>query len=526
MGFLDHWEHWMLLGVLGLGTLLMLTASLGVLRTPNALARMHAAGLGSSLGILLLLLATGYYFQFVGNHEKGSLLLVVALGCLLLVTNPIATTAMSRAVMKSSPDNDRRHLAVDEYTGAGRSTVPVPSEPDTMIYVDRRGWDSSKWDTYDRDVLPLWVADMDFRSPEPIINALQVRASHGIFGYGAMEEAVGEFFCTHLLEQYNWHVTPDQLVFLPGLVSGLNLVCRAVGRPGSGVMTHEPVYPPFLVAPGLQGRTLQSVPMPFDDDNGLLRFGLDFDGFRAAADPSTALFLLCNPHNPTGRSLERHELLELAEFCLNRGIVICSDEIHCELMLDGRRHLPIASLEPEIADSTITLMAPSKTFNMPGLGCSVAVVSNPALRALVQQTALGIIPHVNVMGYAAALAAYSHPDCRTWLDELRQTLTANRDYMEQALRSSFPGIRTTRPEGTYLSWVDFGAVVENPYRFFLNHARVAFNDGSRFHTAGGHAWARINLGTSRANLEEAVARMEEAVARQHDSAPSAGADIG
>ncbi|MYA05366.1 MAG: putative C-S lyase [Caldilineaceae bacterium SB0664_bin_22] len=517
MEVLNHWEYWMLLGFMGLGTLLMLTASLGVLRMTNALARMHAAGLGSSLGILLLLLATGYYFQFMGNHEKGSLLLMVALGFLLLVTNPIATTAMSRAVMRSSPDNDRQYLALDEYAVGKRLTVPVPSEPNTMIYVDRRGWDSSKWETYDRDVIPLWVADMDFRSPDPIIKALQVRAAHGIFGYGATEEAVGEWFCTHLLERYDWHVTPDQLVFLPGLVSGLNLVVRAIGRPGSGVMTHEPVYPPFLVAPGLQDRKLQSVPMPHDHNGGLLHFRLDMERFRAVADDSTALFLLCNPHNPTGRSLARHELLELAEFCLNRSIVICSDEIHCDLMHEGRRHLPIASLEPEIADSTITLMAPSKTYNMPGLGCSVAVVPNPALRTLVQQAAMGIVPHVNVMGYAAALAAYSHADCRTWLEELLRTLTANRDYMEQALLAAFPGVRTTRPEGTYLSWVDFGAVVENPYRFFLNHARVALSEGSRYHTTGGHTWARINLGTSQSLLEEAVARMQAAVAQHQGS---------
>ena len=507
----------MLLGVMGLGTLLMLTASLGVLRMTNALARMHAAGLGSSLGILLLLMATGYYFQFMGNHEKGSLLLMVALGFLLLVTNPIATTAMSRAVLKSSPDNDRQYLVVDEYAVGNRLTVPVPSEPNTMIYVDRRDSDSGKWRMYDRDVIPLWVADMDFRSPEPVIEALHARAAHGVFGYGGMEEALGERFCSHLLAQYNWHVTPDQLVFMPGLVSGLNLVVRAIGRSGSGVMTHEPVYPPFLATPGLQDRKLQSGPMPHDDHDGLLGFGLDMELFRAAADDATALFLLCNPHNPTGRSLERHELLELAEFCLNRSIVICSDEIHCDLMHEGRRHLPIASLEPEIADSTITLMAPSKTYNIPGLGCSVAIVPNPALRTLVEQAAMGIVPHVNVMGYAAALAAYSHPDCRTWLEELLQTLTANRDYMEQALLAAFPGVRTTRPEGTYLSWVDFGSVVENPYRFFLNHARVALSEGSRYHTTGGHTWVRINLGTSQSLLKEALARMQAAVARHQDS---------
>ena len=517
MEVLNYWEYWMLLGIMGLGTLLMLTASLGVLRMSNALARMHAAGLGSSLGILLLLLATGYYFQFVGNHEKGSLLLMVALGFLLLVTNPIATTAMSRAVMRSSPENDQQHLAVDEYTVSGRLTIPVPSEPNTMIYVDRRGWDSSKWETYDRNVIPLWVADMDFRSPDPIIKALEVRAAHGIFGYGSTEGAVGEWFCTHLLEQYDWHVTPDQLIFLPGLVSGLNLVVRAIGRSGSGVMTHEPVYPPFLVAPGLQDRQLQSVPMPHDDRDGLLHFRLDMERFRAAANDATTLFLLCNPHNPTGRSLERRELLELAEFCLNRSVVICSDEIHCDLLHEGRRHLPIASLEPEIADSTITLMAPSKTYNMPGLGCSVAIVPNPALRTLVERAAMGIVPHVNVMGYTAALAAYSHPDCRTWLEELLRTLTANRDYMEQALLAAFPGVRTTRPEGTYLSWVDFGAVVENPYRFFLNHARVALSEGSRYHTTGGHQWARINLGTSQSLLEEAVTRMQAAVAQHQNS---------
>ena len=507
---ITDWLLWLLLGLTGAGTLLMLLAAWGNLTLPNAIARMHASGLGSTLGILLLLLAAGLYFHRLG-HENDTLLLMGVLGFFLFLTSPMATTAMTRAALKPPDSRERQFLGQDELTVHYTAHQPLPQETDSMEYIDRQGSDSSKWGLYAPDVIPLWVADMDFKSPQPILDALQARVEHGVFGYGGQSTRLAEVFCEHLDRTYAWQVSPGDIVFLPGLVCGLNAVTRSIGSPGSTVMSFEPVYPPFLGAPGNQNRHLQTVRLHYHEDRGLLQYYFDLDDCRRQANDSAALFLLCNPHNPVGRSFTREELLALAEFCQDRNIVLCSDEIHCDLLLGETRHIPVASLAPEIAQNTITLMAPSKTFNMPGLGCSMAIVQNPALRAALMQAMAGIVPHVNVLGFAAAAAAYGDPRCHAWVQELCRMLTANRDYLVTRIQEGFPAARLTRPESTYLGWIDFGAYVDNPYRFFHAQAKVALSPGDRYFTQGGHSFARINMGTSRAMLEQALDRMQEAV---------------
>ncbi len=249
---------------------------------------------------------------------------------------------------------------------------------DFHTVIDRRNTASLKWDKYKgRDILPLWVADMDFKSPPSVLKALQDRVEHGIFGYAVTPEALIDITVSMLFEQYEWQVHPDWLVWLPGLVTGLNVTCRAVGSPGDDVLTAIPVYPPFLSAPLHFQQNIVTVPLESRDG----RWEFDFDSLENAITPKTRLFMLCNPHNPVGRVFTRDELLRIAAICEKHDLIICSDEIHCGMILDSDKfHIPFAVLGKELQDRTITLMAPSKTYNIAGLGCSFAVISNAQLR--------------------------------------------------------------------------------------------------------------------------------------------------
>ncbi|HUM89840.1 MAG TPA: PatB family C-S lyase, partial [Candidatus Competibacter sp.] len=286
----------------------------------------------------------------------------------------------------------------------------------------RRDTDSLKWQRYG-DALPLWVADMDFLSPEPVLAALQERVAHGVFGYGAPPDALTETICARMAEHYRWTVTPEQIVYLPGLVSGLNVVCRAIGEPGDEVLVQTPVYPPFLSAPTNQDRRLLAAELTAEIRDGRLYYTIDDDAFAAAIGPRTRLFILCHPHNPVGRAFDATERTRLAAICERYDLAICSDEIHCDLLLDGRQHVPFATLSPEIARRCITLMAPSKTFNIAGLGASFAIIQNPELRRQFKHAMRGIVPDANILSLTAALAAYRHGG--DWLRELLVYLAAN-----------------------------------------------------------------------------------------------------
>jgi cystathionine beta-lyase len=372
--------------------------------------------------------------------------------------------------------------------------------------IDRCHSDSTKWCRYDEDVLPLWVADMDFAAPEPVIRALQERVAHGVFGYGQPPDGLREVIQERLARLYSWHVETDEILFLPGVVSGFNLACEAIGAPGDEVLVEPPIYPPMLAAPENTGRVRKVVPLA----DGRGRYEHDFDGFERAITDRTSLFLLCNPHNPVGRVFEAAELERLAGICLRHDVVICSDEIHCDFVFDGRQHVPIGSLAPEVAARTITLLAPSKTFNIAGLKCSVGVVQDPELRARLQQAARGLVPGVNVLGFAAALAAYR--DGQSWLDELLVYLEANRDCVVETVATHMPGVTCQQPEGTFLAWLDCreAGIPGDPCQFFLERARVALNDGAVF-GQGGEGFVRLNFGCPRATLTAALERMRVAL---------------
>ena len=376
--------------------------------------------------------------------------------------------------------------------------------------VTRQGTDSLKWQRYG-DALPFWVADMDFPAPEPVLAALRERVAHGVLGYGAPSDELTETICARMADLYGWAIEPEQIVYLPGLVCGLNVVCRAVGEPGDEVLVQTPVYPPFLTAPGNQDRRLVTIELMARSHDRRIYYTFDDAVFAAAIGPRARLFILCHPHNPVGRTFGVRELERLADLCERHDLVICSDEIHCDLLLDGRKHRPLATLAPEIARRCITLMAPSKTFNIAGLGASFAIVQNPELRRRFKWTMRGIIPDANILTLTAALAAYRHGG--DWLSELLPYLTTNRDAVVDYLLRHLPGIRATVPEATYLIWLDCreAGIPGNPHRFFLERAGVALNDGETF-GPGGAGFVRLNFGCPRALLMEGLERMREALA--------------
>jgi cysteine-S-conjugate beta-lyase len=382
-------------------------------------------------------------------------------------------------------------------------------------FPERRGTDCAKWDFYLEEVLPMWVADMDFVSPPQISAALIERAQHGVFGYPIGTEGnprelkeLREVIQQRLAEQYKWQIKPEDLVFLPGVARGFNMACNMfAGQPGS-VVVETPLYKPILEAPAHSG--LERRDVTFQQDLAG-EYRTDWDDFTAALQEGASLFILCNPHNPLGRVFTQEELERKAEACLKTGVVICSDEIHCDLVYSGHQHIPIASLSPEIAANTITLMAPSKTFNIPGLQFSFAVVQNRDLRKRFIKAQQGLVGWVNVMGLAAALVAYR--DCQGWLDELLFYLEANRDFLANILRAELPLIEMSPVEGTYLAWLDCRKAFPqdaDPYRLFLEHGRVAFIDGASF-GKGGQGFIRLNFGCPRPMLQEALERMKKAL---------------
>jgi cystathionine beta-lyase len=373
--------------------------------------------------------------------------------------------------------------------------------------IDRRHSDSVKWHYYGDDVLPMWVADMDFLSPEPVLRVLRERVEHGVFGYGTDLPELRTVVVDRLASLYNWRVTPQDLVFVPGVVTGFNLACRAVAAPGDGMLAQTPVYPPVLRVPANVGLTCDEMELTRQPDG---YYTIDFDALEKAITDRTRVFVLCNPHNPVGRAFQRQELERMTEICLRRNVVICSDEIHCDLLFSGVRHWPIASLDAEIADHTITLIAPSKTFNIAGLQCSVAIIQNADLRKKFKAARADLANEVNVLGLVAALAAYR--DGQEWLDEVLRYLEANRDLLVQYVSEQMPGVHMGKPEATYLAWLDCreAGIPGNPHKFFLEQAKVAVNDGVAF-GRGGEGFVRLNFGCPRSTLLEALDKMRAAL---------------
>jgi cystathionine beta-lyase len=369
--------------------------------------------------------------------------------------------------------------------------------------IERRGTDSLKWGRYaSRDILPMWVADMDFASPLCVRRALQSCVDHGVYGYTTAPAAAAEAVAAWAWSRYGWRIAADWLVWLPGIVPGLHVACLAGAAAGEEVATFTPVYPPFLSAPQATGRVLKGVPLRREAG----RWSMDLAALEAAITPRTRLLLLCHPQNPTGRAYGREELAALAALCARHDLVVCSDEIHGDLMLDDRAHLPFAALGESIAARTITLMSPAKTFNTPGLNCGFALIPDPALRARFGRAGQGIVPHPNAFGYAACRAAYAEGE--PWREALIGYLRGNRELLERFVRDELAPLSMAHVEATYLAWIDArGLGVGDAHRLFEG-AGVGLSDGTAFHGPG---FVRLNFGCPRATLVEALDRLRRAV---------------
>lgn len=368
---------------------------------------------------------------------------------------------------------------------------------------DRKGTGSLKWQKYEgRDILPMWVADMDFRSPEPVREALAERVAHGVYGYTVPYPSVQEAVMDYLERDHGLRIEPEWLVWMPGLVPALNTASRAFEKAGDSVLTNTPVYPPFLTAPEWQDKELLAVPLVVKDG----RYTFDFAAMEAAVNARTRLFILCNPHNPVGRAWSRQELLELVDFCKRHELIVVSDEIHCDLLLDEKvKHHTFLNLDAWAHDHSLTLMAPSKTYNIPGLSCSFIIIPNAGLRGRFQRASRGMITEVNCLGYTGCEAAYRHGG--PWLEALLQVLRDNYLHSYAFIRERMPRIHMLPMEATYLAWLDVRELgLEKPDAHFEAFG-VGLSNGAFFGFPG---FLRLNFGCPRAMLDEALDRMERA----------------
>lgn len=382
---------------------------------------------------------------------------------------------------------------------------------DTVL--DRRGTHSLKWDRCPvdfglDDVIPMWVADMDFAAPPAVVEAVTRRAAHGAYGYASIPESMWTSAIDWLRARHGWAVERPWLARAPGVVPALNLCVNAFTQPGDAVVVQTPVYYPFFHAVERNGRRLLRNPLVADGG----RYRMDLDDLERRIDARTRLVILCSPHNPVGRVWTREELERLGEVCVRRDLIVLSDEIHMDLALPGHRHVPLATVSPALADRTVTLLAPSKTFNVASLNMSLVVSANHGLLARYEEAfdAAGLII-ASLFGAVALEAAYRHG--AEWLDQLLEYLAANVDLADRFIGDRLPELRFVRPEGTYLALIDcrrLGMAQHELDEFFLRTARVYFDSGEWFgqESAG---FERINLACPRATLQDALERMERAI---------------
>jgi cysteine-S-conjugate beta-lyase len=381
--------------------------------------------------------------------------------------------------------------------------------------VDRKNTSSVKFDLLNKifkreDVIPMWVADMDFKTPPFIIEALRKRLEHEILGYTFISPSVFESIVSWIRHRHNWEISADWISFSPGIVPAINLLILAFTQPGDKVIVQTPVYFPFFSAVENHGRELVYNPLIYS--NG--RYEMDFDDLESSMDETTKMLILCNPHNPTGNVWSADVLRRIGEMCLAHKVLLISDEIHSDLIYKGHQHIPTAALSAEIAANTITCMAPSKTFNLAGLSTSFLVIPNEKLRITYEKKLDQI--HVgagNIFGFVAMEAAYTHGD--EWLDQLMEYLEGNVSFLEEFIRRHIPQIRVIKPEATYMVWLDCTQLKMPPSElkeFMINKAGLGLSDGPLFGKQG-EGFQRINIGCPRSVLYEALLKLQAAIAK-------------
>ncbi|AUJ25899.1 MalY/PatB family protein [Virgibacillus dokdonensis] len=377
----------------------------------------------------------------------------------------------------------------------------------------RKNTRSVKWDMLKPvfqtdDVLPMWVADMDFRAPEQVNEALIERAKHGIYGYTMVDDVVKDSVVKWIHRRHNWHIDSNWLSFSPGVVTSLHMAVQALTEPNDKILIQTPVYTPFYNVIESHDRQIVKNPLRYEDNY----YQIDFDDFEAKLKQGVKAFILCSPHNPVGRVWKREELEKMAKLCLDYNVIIISDEIHCDLTFPNERHIPIASLSEDMNDQTVTCMAPSKTFNLAGLQASYIITPNQERRKKIEAHLSKQGVHgLNIMGNTALEAAYLHGD--SWLDELREVLLSHKQYVEEMLETHIPEITVTHSEGTYLLWIDCSALNMDPKElreFMIHKAKVGLNTGKDYGEEGS-TFMRMNIACPKATLEEGVRRIIQAI---------------
>jgi len=378
--------------------------------------------------------------------------------------------------------------------------------------IDRRGSNCLKWDFAStffgtNDLLPMWVADMDFESPPSVLNAIRRRAEHGVFGYTARPQSYYQAIINWVEKRHNWQIKREWLSYAPGVVPAIHLCIMAFSHPGDKVIVQTPAYYPFFSAVRNTGRQLETNPLKNVEGH----YEMDFDDLEKKIDSRTKILILCNPHNPVGRVWTRDELARIGEICLKHDIKIISDEIHSDLVFKEYEHTPMASLSEDLALQTITCISPSKTFNLAGLSTAVVIAPNKRMlqeyNNALSSVGLGL---GNVFGIVALEAAYSHGE--EWLEQLLTYIKGNYEYMKEFLKQHLPQIKITELQGTYLAWLDFrdfGMTTKELRDFLYNKAKVGFEDGSVFGKEG-EGFMRVNLACPRSTIEEAMRRLIEA----------------
>lgn len=372
---------------------------------------------------------------------------------------------------------------------------------------DRRGTGSSKWSKYPDDVLPMWVADMDFPAAPEIIEAISNRLQHPLLGYGIAKDELRARIVSDMQAKYGWTISAEEIVFLPGVEPGFNMALKAMLQPGDGLTVQTPVYRPILNAAGHWGLVRHDAALRPTDAGWVM----DETVLASALSKSKAL-LLCNPQNPTGKVFSADELKTIASLCEKNDALIISDEIHCDLLFDRRCHIPIASLSDAISDRTITLMSAAKTYNTAGLKAAFAIIRNKATREKFAASRLGMVDSVNILGLEATLAAFTGAD--RWKADMLAYIESNRDYLSTEVAKRFPAIRLIKAEGTFLAWLDCSALglQPDPQAFFLEHGKVGFSAGSEFGEEYGQ-YIRVNFGCPRSLLAQGLDRMQSALSK-------------
>lgn len=384
------------------------------------------------------------------------------------------------------------------------------------LVIDRKETRSVKWGNMEAvygvddasDILPMWIADMDFKAPQPIIAAMQERLDHGVFGYSYICTKCKDSVRSWLSSRHGWETQNDWMLFHHGVVPAIGTVVETFTKEGDNVLITSPVYPPFFNVPGHQNRNI--VDCQLKEENG--NYSIDFEAFEKSLQQDVKLFILCNPHNPGGIVWSEDELRNILRLCKQYDVLVLSDEIHADLVLPGSKHIPLAKLAEEEGGQVITCVAPTKTFNLAGVQCAIMITEDEKLRAALQQSAMAH-GQMDLSAFAASALVSAYTECGEWLENLLEIISSNMDYVLDTLPKAVPGISIQKPDSTYLLWVDYrdtGLSEEEMMDRLLNKGRLALEPGTKYGEAG-RGFLRMNVATPRAIVEEGVDRFIKAM---------------